>query len=87
MPWDEKKPSIIRCAKMMAMTPDSVYQELQSYGEYIDDDGSSHSFRYDEDMEKQLLGRKDPLINLGLAEYGAVEQSQHIFGRRHPKTT
>jgi hypothetical protein len=73
MVWDEKKPSIIRCAKMMAMTPDAVYEELQSYGKYIDDDGSYHSFRYDEDLEKQLLGRKDPLINLGLAEYGAVK--------------
>jgi hypothetical protein len=73
MVWDEKKPSMIRCAKLMAMTPDAVYQELQSYGKYIDDDGSYHSFRYDEDMEKQLVGRNDPLINLGLAEYGAVK--------------
>jgi hypothetical protein len=74
MPWDVKKPSLLICARLMAMPPDAVYRELQDYGQYIDNDGLYFSFRYDKELEKQLLGRSDPLINLGLAEFGGVKE-------------
>jgi len=74
MPWDKKKPSLLICAKLMAMPPDAVYRELENYGQYLDNDGSYRSYGYDKELEKQLLGRSDPLINLGLAEFGGVEE-------------
>jgi hypothetical protein len=74
MPWDKKKPSLLICAKLMAMPPDAVYRELQNYGQYLDNDGAYRSYGYDKELEKQLLGRSDPLINLGLAEFGGVEE-------------
>lgn len=51
MAWDKKKPSLITCAKVMALPPDAVYRELQRYGRYLDGDRSGGlSFRYDTEL-------------------------------------
>jgi hypothetical protein len=73
MSWDGKKPSLLNCARLMVMPPDAVYRELQNYGRYLDQE-SYGWFRDDKELEKQLFGRADPLINLGLAEFGGVKE-------------
>src|SRR5271170_648044 len=71
MPWDNKKPSVITRARLMALPPDAVYRELQEYGAYL---VAGLSYSYDDDLEKALLSRGDPLINLGLAEFCGVDE-------------
>lgn len=35
MSWDNKRPSVITRARLMASPPDAVYHELQEYGGYL----------------------------------------------------
>jgi hypothetical protein len=58
----------ITIARLLALTPESVYRELHDYGESI----SKHELgaHANEELEKALLGRADRLINLGLAQFG-----------------
>lgn len=70
MTWDNKKPSVITCARLMASPPDVVYRELQEYGAF---QLAGLSYSYNEELEKALLNRGDPLIDLGLAEYCGVD--------------
>jgi hypothetical protein len=56
-----------REARLLVSRPEEVFKELRSYGAQAKAnlDGS------DEQLEKCLLERRDPLIDLGLACYGA----------------
>ncbi len=74
MSWDANKPSLLNWTRLMSMSADSVYGELKKYGHYQDADKLHFSYNYDENLEKALLGRNDPLINLGIAEFGGSDK-------------
>ena len=68
MNWDTETHPSITLARLMVSAPEVVYAELQSYGEHA----RSQSFGSgDDELERSLLGRNDPLIDLGLALYAA----------------
>lgn len=71
MPWNNEKAAIITRARLMAMPPDAVYRELEQYGSYL---LANTRYSYDKELETALLSRGDPLINLGLAEFGGVSE-------------
>src|SRR4051812_6946519 len=56
----------IRQARLLVSPPEVVYEQLKKYGESAADD----ILVEDREMEKCLLSREEPLINLGLASYG-----------------
>jgi hypothetical protein len=59
-----------REARLLASRPEEVFKELRSYGAQA----KNNFFRFgyeDERLEKSLLERGDPLIDLGLACYGS----------------
>jgi hypothetical protein len=73
MTWDHKTHSAITCARLMASSPEEVFRALQDYSLHLRTDSMAVS---DKTLETRLLGRSDPLINLALAQYGAVEAVQ-----------
>ena len=55
-----------REARLLVSRPEEVFKELRSYG------AQAKANRYgDKQLEKSLLERGDPLIDLGLACYGS----------------
>ncbi len=58
----------ITIARLMASTPEAVYNELREYAE-LERKDSLRSTTND-DLEKALLERADRLINLALAQFG-----------------
>ncbi len=64
MTWDSKTPTGVTIARLMNSPPSDVYCELK---ESVPD-RDSHWYR-DKKIEEALLGRNDPLITLGLAQY------------------
>jgi hypothetical protein len=69
MSWDPKANPTITIARLLASSPESVCNELREYGELNRTDrlGSGTN----EELEKALLGRAEPLINLALAQFGS----------------
>jgi hypothetical protein len=61
----------VRRARLMALSPEATYRELQNYGEYLGRDSLADS---DEELEKALLDRGNELIDLGLAQFGASDK-------------
>src|ERR1700730_13452136 len=62
----EKDERRIREARLLVSRPEEVFKELRSYG------AQAKANHYgDEQLEKSLLERGDPLIDLGLACYGS----------------
>ena len=66
MKWDEKEPDKVKEARLLISPADVVYEELKAYGAYLQ---QPSWFPQRLDLEKILLKRNDPLINLGLAQY------------------
>ena len=66
MDWDTETHPLITRARLMSSSSDKVYEELEAYGRHLRRrprgflDGL-------EDLERALAGRKDKLIDLGLA--------------------
>jgi hypothetical protein len=58
----------IREARLIVADPEVVYADLKKYGESLK---GMHWSDYEDyaELEKSLLKRDDPLINLGLAQY------------------
>jgi hypothetical protein len=56
----------LREARLLVSRPEEVFKELRSYGAQ-----AANHFDGDEQLEKSLLEREDPLIDLGLACYGS----------------
>jgi hypothetical protein len=77
MAWDSKTPSLVTQARLLHMSPDSVYAELKEYAAYQDE-----SSNCDEKLEETLLLRNDPLITLGLAQYGGSNKVATILYKR-----
>jgi hypothetical protein len=55
-------------ARLLASNPEEVFRELKVYGEQIK---SKPYLASDDELEEILLKRGEPLIDLGLANYGA----------------
>lgn len=68
MAWDSEEHSAITLARLKVAPPDMVYAALRDYGDYIH---SQINGTADDSLEATLLARDDPLINLGLAQFGA----------------
>lgn len=70
MAWNHEEPRPIRLARMMAMSPEAVYSELQEYNKSLLEAG----WLEDKELEQALLSRNHPLINLGLAQFGSAKE-------------
>jgi hypothetical protein len=57
---------------MMALPPEAAYRELRSYGEYLVSEASGYG--EDEELEVAMVSREDPVITLGVAEFGGSSQ-------------
>jgi|SRR5579862_88257 len=69
MPGADATGGRIREARLLVAQPEVVFDELKIYAEQITKGGStSHG---DDELEKSLAARNDPLIDLGLACYGS----------------
>ena len=74
-----------REARLLASSPEVVYRELKIYGEDVDSD----ILAVDEELEKSLLAREDPLIDLALACYAtdkSVVGGLYKKGLQKPET-
>jgi hypothetical protein len=65
---DDSHPAITR-ARLKVLAPELVYSELKAYGQRTLD--GPRLLGGDEELERALFERKDPLVNLGLAEYAS----------------
>jgi len=65
MPGLEEQERRIREARLLVSRPEEVFKELRSYGAQA----KANHLDGDEQLEKSLLERGDPLIDLGLACY------------------
>ena len=78
MAWDQETHPVITIARLKFAMPEAVYAELRAYGEHIAKNlGSPY-----EELEAVLLARDDPIINLGLAQFGANESTVSTLYRR-----
>jgi hypothetical protein len=68
MAWDDKTPSLVTRTRLLHSSPETVYEALKEYAAY---QAQSSLGGYDDELEQALLFRKDPLITLGLAQFGA----------------
>ncbi len=59
-----------RRARLLAGSPEFVFGELQRYGAVV----AEHPFDSDKELEKLLLARKVPLIDLGLAMHAREDE-------------
>ncbi|MDQ6867913.1 MAG: hypothetical protein M3178_05765 [Pseudomonadota bacterium] len=57
----------MREARLLVSRPEEVFKELRSYGAQA----KANLYGSDEQLEKSLLERGEPLIDLGLARYGS----------------
>ena len=71
----EKKTQI---ARLLVAPPEMVFEELKAYRA----DVRRRRWTFDGDMEKALMARNEPLIDLGLATYGA---DREVVGAIHLK--
>ena len=63
----EEQERRLREARLLVSRPEEVFKELRSYGAQA----KANLYGSDEELEKSLLERGDPLIDLGLACYGS----------------
>ena len=68
MAWNDAQPPLITRARMMALPPEAAYRELRSYGDYLVNEASGYA--EDEELEAAMVGRGDPLVTLGVAQFG-----------------
>jgi hypothetical protein len=71
MPWSDEQERLTQEARLNVASPEEVLRELKRRAQK-----PRLLFRRDEAIEALLVERNDPLINLGLACYGA---SQEVF--------
>jgi hypothetical protein len=69
MLWLEEQERRTREARLLVSRPEEVFKELRSYGAQA----KANHLDGDKQLEKSLLERGDPLIDLGLACYGSDE--------------
>jgi hypothetical protein len=78
MAWDDKTPAAVTQARLLNLPPATVYEELKQYATYQ----AESYFRQDDKLEEALLLRNDPLICLGLAQYGNSDKVVSCVFRR-----
>lgn len=79
MIWDQETHRAITLARLKVAMPETVYAELRAYGEHV---AKRILGSPDEELEAALLARDDPMINLGLAQFGANEITVSFLYRR-----
>jgi hypothetical protein len=80
MPEMDEEGRRIREARLLVSRPEDVFEELKRYAEQIK--SGTFSRLVDEQLEKSLAGRTDPLIDLGLARFGS---DKDIVGELYEK--
>jgi hypothetical protein len=70
MAWDSETDAAITLGRLMLLPPGAVYKELREYADHQLQTNHVGS----EDLERGLLGRHDPLIDLGLASYSCTSE-------------
>jgi hypothetical protein len=70
MPWGEEQDKLTQEARLTLASPEVVFQELKK----LSTGGKRGLFGRDDRLEIVLVKRNHPLINLGLASYGANEK-------------
>lgn len=65
--WDDKTPAAVTRMRLLQLDPQRVYDELREYGAYVINHDLWHG---DDVLEMALFERSNPLINLGLAQFG-----------------
>jgi hypothetical protein len=66
MPWGEEQDKLMQEARLSLASPGFVFQELKKFSA-----GTRGDLYGNERLETVLAKRNQPLINLGLASYGA----------------
>jgi hypothetical protein len=83
MAWDNKTPTIVTTARLLNLPAGNVYEELKQYAAYQ----AESYFTQDDKLEEALLLRNDPLITLGLAQYGGSDKVALALYMRGSLTT
>ena len=80
--WDNKTPNSVTIARLINSPAIAVYEELKSFAA----DADADMWR-DDKIEEALLQRNDPLVTLGLAQYGASDKVAAVLYKRASVTT
>src|SRR5450631_3602071 len=80
--WDRKTPNSVTTARLINSPAIAVYEELKSWAA----DEDAHMWR-DDKIEEALLQRNDPLVSLGLAQYGTSDKVAAVLYQRGSATT
>jgi hypothetical protein len=80
--WDRKTPNSVTTARLINSPAIAVYEELKSWAE----DEDAYMWR-DDKIEEALLQRNDPLVTLGLAQYGTSDKVAAVLYKRGSTTT
>ena len=83
MAWDDKTPAPVTRERLLHLSPDRVYAELKEYADHQ----AKSFFGNDDKLEEALLLRNDPLISLGLAQYGGSTKVATVLYKRGSATT
>lgn len=83
--WANRNQRLIVRQRLLHSSPDEAFRALESYGQYFSARGSF--FDRDEDLEKALAARNDPLINLGLAQNASTSEVLAYLYRRSMQGT
>jgi hypothetical protein len=75
--WDNKTPNSVTTARLLNSPAIAVYEELKGLATDVD----AYLWR-DDKIEEALLQRNDPLVTLGLAQYGASDKVAAVLYKR-----
>src|SRR6266404_1239148 len=75
--WDNKTPNSVTTARLLNSPAIAVYEELKGLAA----DTDAYLWR-DDKIEEALLQRNDPLVTLGLAQYGASDKVAAVIYKR-----
>src|SRR5271156_4649649 len=75
--WDNKTPTSVTTARLLNSPAIAVYEELKTFAA----DPDAYMWR-DDKIEEALLQRNDPLVTLGLAQYGASDKVAAVLYQR-----
>ena len=67
MVWDRDSNRTVRAQHLRLAAPDVVYAALRDYGDFLTEGNLAYA---DQELERLLLDRKSPLIDLALAQHG-----------------
>lgn len=82
--WEDEQERLTREGRLLVSSPEEVFRELKAYCQRIKKNSRPFTGSCDEQLEKGLLERGEPLIDLGLACYGA---SNEVLATLYKKAT